>query len=473
MHSNWRDCDAWRKQKLPMNTTSNEASKLYDVSLSQIAGWYENKQYGGLVSSLDQMVNSDPNFILGHCLKTGTELFGTSITTDFYQQNIQTLLHKSNSLANSLTKREHLHVNAIDMLSSGDLPSAANCWEEILIDHPTDMMAIKFAHTVYFYMGRKQEMRDSVARVLPSWKKDLPLYNYLHGLHAFGLTQTNELDKAEKSAFKALELNRLDGWASHAIAHVNEYRSTFDNGIKFLLDTEKDWVTCDLISGHNYWHLCLYYIEKNDYESIMNIMENNQAFKDPKSSIDLINSASLLIRLKLNGFNDKHYLSTKFNDLKKVFQDRVSKHGHPYSDSHMALVLAMCGTQEEKSMYLDSLNEFIDMNKFKISSYLRSLNKEISTKLLKALIHFGENEFEQAVDLLYPIRYELYRIGGSNAQRDVFSLILIESCLSSSSRFHNKIGQALLYERFSEKSDSNLACRIAARFSLNELYEND
>lgn len=56
-----------------------------------------------------------------------------------------------------------------------DFPGACNTWEDILVDHPTDLLALKFAHDGYFYMGAQTNMRDSVARVLPHWKPHLPL----------------------------------------------------------------------------------------------------------------------------------------------------------------------------------------------------------------------------------------------------------------------------------------------------------
>lgn len=59
-----------------------------------------------------------------------------------------------------------------------DFPKAADVWEEILLDHPTDMTALKFAHDAYFYMGAQLPMRDSVIRVLPHWKPHIPLYRY-------------------------------------------------------------------------------------------------------------------------------------------------------------------------------------------------------------------------------------------------------------------------------------------------------
>jgi hypothetical protein len=60
--NNWRDCSEWKNEGLSMNTTSNEAAKLYDITLSQFVGWYENLQYGGIENTIKNMINADPNF---------------------------------------------------------------------------------------------------------------------------------------------------------------------------------------------------------------------------------------------------------------------------------------------------------------------------------------------------------------------------------------------------------------------------
>lgn len=472
MHSNWRDCRAWLDEKLPMNTNSNEASKFYDICLSQLAGYYENHQFGGISDSLSKMVNCDPNFILGHCLKNGIEFLGTNYApnSNTYEMSINDLILKTEKLSNELTLREKLHVRAIEHLAKGNLPESAKIWEDILVDHPTDMLAIRMSASAYFYLGDGTQIRDSIARVLPSWNKSVPLFNYLYGYYAFGLTQTKELEKAEKYAKIGLELNRQDGWACHAIAHVNEYASTPDKGIEFLLKTEKDWNNCDFISGHNYWHLSLFYLEKQEYEKVVNILDNNEAFLNPKMTIDMINISSLLARLELDGFNDNNYLRDRFTDLKQKFSDRIDHHGYIYSDFHMALIYAMSGTEQEKEMYMKSFEQFI--NNLKVSNFLKNLNNNLGRKIFKALFDYGEKNFDKVVDILFPIRYELNKIGGSNAQRDIFNLILIDCCLRSKSERHNRIGVGLLFERLAQKQSSLLTNRIADRFSIFDFYKN-
>ena len=74
--------------------------------------------------------------------------------------------------------------------TTSDMKSAAVQWEDILLDHPTDVLALKFAHDSYFYMGWSSQIRDSVARILPYWTPDTPLYGWVTsvGLEVTGRT---------------------------------------------------------------------------------------------------------------------------------------------------------------------------------------------------------------------------------------------------------------------------------------------
>jgi hypothetical protein len=83
-----------------------------------------------------------------------------------------------------------------------NIDDASYLWEDILTDHPLDMLALRFAHDTYFYRGQQYEMRDSIARVLPYWRADMPLYGFLMGMHSFGLVETNLYPEAERVARK-------------------------------------------------------------------------------------------------------------------------------------------------------------------------------------------------------------------------------------------------------------------------------
>jgi tetratricopeptide (TPR) repeat protein len=182
------------------------------------------------------------------------------------------------------------------------LTGATRKWEEILLENPTDLLALKFAHDTYFYLGCQQQMRDSIARVLPFWKADIPLYSYLYGMHAFGLVETNFHDQAEQNALKALELNPRDCWATHARAHVLEMRGQATEGIKFLCNTVEDWNKGHALACHNHWHWALYLIEKGEKEAALDIYDKEVGQRCKSGAmLDLVDAASLLYRLQLEG----------------------------------------------------------------------------------------------------------------------------------------------------------------------------
>ena len=43
----------------------------------------------------------------------------------------------------------------------------------------------------------------------------------------------------------------------------------------------------------------------------------------------------------------------------------------------------------------------------------------IGVPLLESMQEYQEGNYEKAVDLLYPVRYEIWRLGGSEAQVSV------------------------------------------------------
>lgn len=60
-------------------------------------------------------------------------------------------------------------------------------------------------------------------------------------MYAFGLEECGNYNLALKHAEIALNLNKYDYWATHAIAHCYEMRNDFTNGIKYLESTVNDW----------------------------------------------------------------------------------------------------------------------------------------------------------------------------------------------------------------------------------------
>lgn len=113
--------------------------------------------------------------VLGRSLSLGLDLIGTGRTVrsdTTLAQELASLKAIAQDKGNLLEWRERRHIDALDRFASGSMLQATQIWEDILLEHPTDMMALKMAHDSYFYLGHKQQIRDSIARVMPWWVGD-------------------------------------------------------------------------------------------------------------------------------------------------------------------------------------------------------------------------------------------------------------------------------------------------------------
>ncbi|KAJ8791808.1 hypothetical protein J1605_020530 [Eschrichtius robustus] len=258
-----RDCQAWKDAGLPLSTPSNEACRLFDATLTQYVKWTNDQSLGGIEGCLSKLKAADPTFALGHAIANGLILIGTGSSVRLDKEldlAVKTMVEISK--AQPLTQRERLHVSAVETFAKGNLPKACELWEQILQDHPTDMLALKFSHDAYFYLGYQEQMRDSVARIYPFWTPDIPLSSYVKGIYSFGLMETNFYNRAEKLAKEALSVNPTDAWSVHTIAHIHEMKAEVQDGLEFMQRSETHWKDSDMLACHNYWHWALYLIEK-------------------------------------------------------------------------------------------------------------------------------------------------------------------------------------------------------------------
>ncbi|CAF4646694.1 unnamed protein product [Rotaria sp. Silwood1] len=444
----WRDVKCLHDDGIPIDTTSNETAKLFDATLTQYTGWYNDKQLGGIESCISRLLSSDPTCITSRIFATGLELVATVSPSSSLHSKIVASLGDTTSS----NKYINLHSQALIQWSLGQFSKAADTWEQLLLFYPFDMMAIKFVADTYFYIGDRPMLRDSIARILPIWEtsSDRPLKSYLYGMYAFGLGETNMIERAEKEARYGLELNPYDGWATHAIAHAVEYAGDTSKGIDFLKKTNQDWEKCDVIKPHIDWHWALYELEQGNREITEDILINRVLNKDGEMiMLDFVDMAALIYRLKLAGQKASTvYSSTR---LKKFLLDHLHDHTLIFNDLHIYFILDDYADAEDRNNFLRTLKEAYDTSDSDKGHVYRQVGKYI----FQAMDQFKEKNYSNVVELLYPIRNKIYQIGGSNAQRDLFYLLLIHSAVHSNNNQHQKLAKRLINERCLMRNKTN------------------
>ncbi|XP_071361101.1 tetratricopeptide repeat protein 38 isoform X2 [Trachinotus anak] len=396
---------------------------------------------------------------MGHVISTGLELVATTSSTRL-NERLASAVRRTVELANSqdISPRERLHVKAMELFSRGNFPKACGIWEDILVDHPTDMLALKFAHDTYFYMGAQIQMRDSVARVLPYWKPHMPLSSYLKGQYSFGLLETRLYDQAEKVAMEGLALAPDDAWAVHSVAHVYEMKAEVDKGLKFMEGREKDWQVSDVLASHNYWHWALYFIEKGQYEAALQIYDS-QVFRFCKatgSMLDTVDASSMLYRLEMEGVCVKD----RWRELLQVTQPHTDDHVTLFNDLHFLMVSLGAKESGTSQRLLEGLQE---LSKEPGDNQQHQLAGTIGVPMCQAMMEYDRGNYSGTMELLYPLRYHMVNVGGSDAQRDLFNQLLIHAAMKSENKHHQKLGRCLLVERDAVRPNSPLTDRLMQR----------
>ncbi|XP_027035594.1 tetratricopeptide repeat protein 38-like isoform X2 [Pocillopora damicornis] len=445
---------AWRSEGLSLTTTSNEAAKMFDATLTQYTGWYDDSSVDGIEGSVSKMLATDPNFVMGHVISCGLYLIssGKGIHTDEELKNsilsLEGLAAKSN-----ITNRERLHVKAVKEWAEGNTAQACLTWEDVLVENPTDMLALKMAHDSYFYLGYQPQIRDSIARVMPKWKENMPLYGYLHGMYAFGLLETGFYKQAERHALKGLELNPRDCWSTHAEAHVIEMEGRQNEGIRFLSTTLNDWTMGAMLACHNYWHWALYHIEKGEHQAAVDIYDEEVGKRCHSGAmLDLVDASSLLYRLQMEGVN----VNDRWRELFHLWESHTDDHILAFNDVHM-LMCSLGAKKEDATLNLMmSLRDYVRDG----SGTNCEVSRGVGLALCEAFEQADKGNFDKAVDILKPLRYDVVTIGGSNAQRDIFSLFLIYAALHSSRKEHHYLARSLLTERKAMKENAPMTDRL-------------
>jgi tetratricopeptide (TPR) repeat protein len=338
------------------------------------------------------------------------------------------------------TPRERLHIAALGAWCAGEFERATAILEEILLDHPRDILAHKIAHFLYFYLGEAERMRDSIARTLYAWDDTVPGHGYMLGMHAFGLEETGQYRAAEIAGRRAVEIYPGDVWAVHAVTHVMEMQGRLREGVGWTLANEKSWEGCNNFAFHVWWHRALFLLELGQYDAVLDLYDRRFRAEPTEEYLDMVNAAAMLWRLEDEGVS----IGRRWNELGERAATRKDDHLLAFVDAHFMMSLAATGRDAEAQAMLASM-------KTAPIGTEAAIFQQVGLPLCEAVLAYRHGDHGRVVDLLQPIRYALRRIGGSHAQRDLFARMLIESAIRAR---RLPLARALLAERTAQKPNS-------------------
>ena len=433
---------------VPVSTCKAQSLEDYETALLQFHSYF-----GDPTETLASTLEADPEFVLGHVFIASALLM---MTERQYLPMVKRHIEAAEALAGKANAREKLLTLAARQWLEGDWDRAGLSWDQVLIDYPLDAMALQLGHLTDFYRGDCFNLRDRVCRVMTAWDVKVPGYSYILGMQAFGFEECNQYDKAELVARSALEMQQRDPWAIHALAHVFEMQGRFDEGQQMYREREADWAPDNGFAFHNWWHLALYHIEHEDFDTALELYDKRILPDDSDVSLQMLDASALLWRLQLQGFE----VGSRWQRLANLWAAKTDRENgyYAFNDLHAVIALVGSGRLDAADEVLSAVEAAARDN----AGVTRMMASDVGIASCRAIIEFGREHYAEVVRRLLPIRTLAHRFGGSHAQRDILTQTLIEAALRSDQQ---GLAGNLVSERRLHKPFTPLTQRFAARLT--------
>lgn len=342
-----------------------------------------------------------------------------------------------------LNEREKAHLAALSHLVRGARAAAVAVLDRHLMSHPFDLVAHQGAALTDGFLGRFHWIRDRAARALPLWSKDRPGYGTLLAFHAFGLEEAGAYARAEDESRAAAELEPLSFWPHHTVAHVMEMTGRPEDGIGWMTAREASWSTPDHINRvHVWWHRALFHLELGQYEAALALHDGPIRATQRPLSLSLTNAAALLWRLDALGVE----VGERWHEQAELWQGHADGKCLVFADIHAAMAELRSGREALAERRLAAMRETAAGGLEAAGLY-----RTVGVPVVEGFAAFHRGAWERAVELLLPVRFDLWQIGGSHAQRDVVNWTLAEAALRAGRR---DIALALAHERLDARPRS-------------------
>ena len=407
------------RQGLTLSTASREAAEAFNAALGAYVGYRADG-----AQHLARALAADGEFGLAHCL-------GGYVTMLSYKRaNLPSAAAAARSArAAKATPREKAHGAALEAWIAGDLDRALAVWEEILVEHPTDLLAFRLAHFNNFWLGRAEAMRDSAERVAPRWARDVPDYGTILSCRCFAAEECGDYAAAEPLGRAALETDSADLWGVHALTHVLEMQGRRQEGLDLLAAHEEYFAGGNNFIHHLWWHAAMFRLEQRDFDAVLELYDRRfrnlaspltQAL--PDLYIDVQNAASMLFRLERQGVDVRQ----RWFELADKAEQRIGDCLSAFTQPHWIMALAAAGRLDAARRMLEAMRDF-----GRSGGTVAEVVGDVALPVSEAVLAHRCGEPARAVALMTPVLDKMHRLGGSHAQRDVLEQLYLDAAMKA------------------------------------------
>lgn len=392
---------------------------------------------GDPMAHLEQAIASAPHFAMAHIVQAHLLALSTEPDGVLMAQEVLARLHQM-----PLNEREASHVAVIGKVLDGEWTEAALAMDLHNLQHPYDIVALQAGHLMDFYRANARNLRDRMARVLPHWSSDMPGHSIVLGMYAFGLEECGDYAQAEAIGREALDVEPLDCWAHHAVAHVMEMQGRAQDGVGWMLTREPHWSGDDnFFKVHNAWHGALCHLELGQTNEVLALYDRAVRKTPSAVALDLVDASALLWRLHLARVD----VGERWVEVAQTWDAHADGKLYPFNDWHAVMAYLGAGRERDVQRLRDAMRTANGANEASRWAL------ETGHDLVEGFVAHWHGAHDRASQHLFRARHIVNRFGGSHAQRDIIDWTLTDSALRAG---HCSMSEALAHERLALKPHS-------------------
>jgi tetratricopeptide (TPR) repeat protein len=428
-----------------LTTTSAKAAEAYsfgvDCSLSGDPGAEQ---------AMAAAIAEDPGFALAHVAAARQAQF----LGDFAAAKAGK--ERAQELAGGATPREQLHIAAMARAIEGDSPASVGLIREQMAEHPRDAYLLSQATGPFSLIGFgggpdwRAETFALLEPLAPAYGDDW----WFASTFAFAHNELNHFAEARRLAELSLKGRPRSGHGSHTMAHVFFETGDHAGGATFLQGWLPGYERQAILFSHLSWHQALFALANGDPATALRIYDETlkPSVCPGVPIVAIADAASLVWRCDLYGVDHPKALAA---ELSTWAATAIPRPGLTFADMHVALAHAAAGDGEALGRLAAGLRQREAEGK--------QTAGPVALAIVEAIEAFSREDYAAAIDRLEPLTGELVRIGGSNAQRQVFEDTLLEAYLRAG-RYEQAetVLRARLQRRPSAREERLLARAAAA-----------
>ena len=343
----------------------------------------------------------------------------------------------------AMNQREAALLRAVDLMLAGERRASITALDAHLLDHPRDILA----HFVSLYadtlLGRGHRISGRAARALPFWSPATPSFAAFKACRSFGLEEAGDYALAEDEARAAIELEPHNYLAHHTVAHCLEMTGRPAAGAAWSQERQAFWASAE--SGgqsHIWWHTALFHVELGRFGNALELYDGPIMRTVRPVGFSVSDPAALLWRLDTLGCD----VGQRWHDLLPRWEGHADGRSTVFTDLHAAMTELRSGNEPLAEARLATMRQTATG-----TGEAAEIYGDVGVPLVEALIAFHREAYDDCTARLFPLRAEIWRIGGSHAQRDIVDWTLTAAALRAGRR---ALAQGLAYERLAGRPES-------------------